>query len=252
MFNYWYVSSPRKKINSIPNILAEFTESMMRDIWLEHRGYDDRTLKDVIYAGGGKKYFNLLINLGLIFIRERNFARLNLTLAGKAILNGESLVKVLTNQILKYQFPSSFSISRGVNVNKRFKIHPFWFLLKILCDSRINYLTQEEIFKIIITEAENDSDKCYEKIISRLIEFRNFGDSCLDKNFAQKYTSSKGTINFEKPFDHLDAIANTIINWLEYTQFISREDGKIFILKEKFDEVKKIIENPIPFIKRPE
>ena len=59
----------------------------------------------------------------------------------------------------------------------------------------------------------------------------------IDKDFAKKYTSSKGTINFTKPFAHLYDIANTIINWLEYTQLIFREDGKIFILEEKIPEV---------------
>lgn len=70
-----------------------------------------------------------------------------------------------------------------VKVSGRFKIHPFQFLLKILSDSRIGYLTQEEIAKIIITEAETEKD--FEKIISRLIEFRNFGDSCLEKTLQK-------------------------------------------------------------------
>jgi len=39
-----------------------------------------------------------------------------LTLAGEAILNGDSPVEVLKNQVLKYQFPSAFSVGRGVNV----------------------------------------------------------------------------------------------------------------------------------------
>lgn len=262
MLNYWWITRPKRKLNSVPEVLSVIAENSLNKIWNEQRGehlnFENLLEKNELKregsridqtGGGGRTYIAWIMSLGLIF-SQQSTKNLQLTLAGKAILDGESPVKILTNQILKYQFPSSFSLK--VKVSERFKIHPFWFLLKILCDGRINFLTQEEIAKIIITEAENETEKCFEKIISRLIEFRNFGESCLDKDFAKKYSSSKGMINFEKPFAHLFDIANTIINWLEYTQFISREDGKIFILEEKFSEVKEIVSKKLEFIKRPE
>ena len=46
-------------------------------------------------------------------------------------MSGESPVEILKNQVLKYQFPSAFSVSRNVQVNNRFKIRPFRFLLKL-------------------------------------------------------------------------------------------------------------------------
>ena len=98
---------------------------------------------------------------------------------------------------------------------------------------RIEFLTQSEIAKIIITEAENESDSCFEYIVKRILEYRSFGDSILDKNFAEKYKSSKGRVNYENPYSHLEDIANTIINWLEYTQLVKREDGAVTILEEK-------------------
>lgn len=67
-----------------------------------------------------------------------------MTLAGEAIMNGESPVPVLTNQTLKYQFPSAFSVGRGVQVLDRFKIRPFRFLLRLLDDDRIGYLTSSK------------------------------------------------------------------------------------------------------------
>lgn len=262
MLNYWWVTRPKRKLNSVPEILSVIAESSLNKIWNEQRGehlnFESALEKNNLKrrgsrtdqtGGGGRTYIAWIMSLGLIFSQQAT-KNLQLTLAGKAILDGEPPVKILTNQILKYQFPSSFSLK--VKVSERFKIHPFQFLLKILSDPRISYLTQEEIAKIIITEAENESDKCYEKIISRLIEFRNFGESCLEKNFAQKYTSSKGNINFGNPFAHLLDIANTIVNWLEYTQLIFREDGKIKILAEQTDEVRKIISKKLEFIKRPE
>ena len=263
LLNYWWVTRPKRKLNSIPDVLAVFAESTTKAIWVGQRGthlsleseLEKSGLKRIgdrrdQTGGGGRTYKAWLVSLGLIFTQATT-RKLQLTLAGEAILNGESPVKILTNQILKYQFPSAFSVGHGVNVNERFKIHPFWFLLKLLTDRRIQYLTQEEIAKIIIIEAENESDKCYEKIISRLIEFRNFGDDCLEKDFALKYTSSKGNVNFANPYAHLLDIANTIANWLEYTQLVIREDNQLKILQERFEEIVQIVDRPIPFIGRP-
>ena len=191
-------------------------------------------------GGGGRTYKAWLVSLGLIFTQEST-KKLQLTLAGEAILNGESPVKILTNQILKYQFPSAFSLEHSVQVNRRCKIHPFWFLLKLLVDRRIEYLTQEESTKIVIIEAEDESNKCYEKIVLRIIEFRNFGNDCLEQSFAQKCTSSKGKVNFKNPFGHLHDIANTIINWLEYTQLVIREERKLRVLSDRINDVFRIV-----------
>ena len=172
MLNYWWVTRPKRKLNSIPDVLAVFAESSMSDTWfgqrnshlslenaLEQSGLKREGDRRDQTGGGGRTYKAWLVSLGLIFVQEST-QKLQLTLAGEAILNGETPVKVLTNQILKYQFPSAFSLERSINVNERFKIHPFWFLLKLLTDNRVQYLTQEEIAKIIIIEAENESKKC--------------------------------------------------------------------------------------------
>lgn len=145
-------------------------------------------------------------------------------------MNGDSPVSVLTNQVLKYQFPSAFSVSRGVNVAERFKIRPFRYLLRLLSDPRIHYLTQDELAKIVITEAENESDACHEHVVSRILAYREGGDRILPRNFAELYTSSKGTVDYSKPYNHLLDIANTIFNWIEYTQLARREDKKLCIL----------------------
>ena len=264
MLNYWWVTRPKRKLNSIPNVLSIFAESAMHEAWngqrnshlslesaLERSGLKRTGDRRDQTGGGGRTYKAWLVSLGLVFV-QKSTQKLKLTLAGEAILNGESPVKILTNQIMKYQFPSAFSLEHSVNVNLRFKIHPFWFLLKLLTDNRVQYLTQEEIAKIIIVEAENESPKCYEKVVSHIVEFRNFGDDCLEEDFARKYTSSKGNVNFKNPFAHLQDIANTIINWLEYTQLVIREEKKLRILPDRAKEVDVIVANAISFISRPE
>lgn len=80
-------------------------------------------------------------------------------------------------------------------------------LLRLLDDDRIGYLTEEEIAKIIVTEAENESGKCLNYIVDRILQFRNYGDSCLEEDFAEKYQSSKGGVNYDDPYSHLMDLA---------------------------------------------
>lgn len=264
MLNYWWVTRPKRKLNSIPEVLATFAELSLNQEWDGQRGshlaYEEALEKAGLKrvgdrrdqtGGGARTYKAWLQSLGLIFTQEST-GKIKLTLAGEAIMNGDSPISVLTNQILKYQFPSAFSVSRGVQVASRFKIRPFRFLLRLLDDKRIMSLSEDEIAKIVVTEAENESDKCFEYIVSRIIQYRNWGDKCLDDDFLLKYQSSKGGINIDYPYSHLLDLANTIVNWLEYTQLINREDGRVYIIDERRSQVKEIINEQLPFIDRPE
>ena len=173
MLNYWWVTRPKRKLNSIPDVLATFAELSLDQEWqgqreshlsfedsLEQAGLKRKGERRDQTGGGARTYKAWVASLGLIFTQEST-GKIKLTLAGEAIMSGDSPVEVLKNQILKYQFPSSFSLSRGVQVAPRFKIRPFRFLLKLLSDSDIEYLTEEEIAKIIVTKAENETDRCY-------------------------------------------------------------------------------------------
>lgn len=264
MLNYWWVTRPKRKLNSIPEVLASFADLSLNQEWegqrnshlayedaLEEAGLKRKGERRDQTGGGGRTYKAWLVSLGLIFTQEST-GKIKLTLAGEAIMNGDSPVEVLKGQILKYQFPSSFSIGRGVQVSSRFKIRPFRFLLKLMTDEKIKYLTEEEIAKVIVTEAENESDKCYNYIVDRIIQFRNYGDACLEEDFFTKYKSSKGAVNPEHPYSHLTDLANTIINWLEYTQLVKRDGGQVAVLDDKREEVKNILAEKTNFIDRPE
>lgn len=264
MLNYWWVTRPKRKLNSIPEVLASFADLSLNQEWegqrnshlayedaLEEAGLKRKGERRDQTGGGGRTYKAWLASLGLIFTQEST-GKIKLTLAGEAIMNGDSPVEVLKGQILKYQFPSSFSIGRGVQVSSRFKIRPFRFLLKLMEDEKIKYLTEEEIAKVIVTEAENESDKCYNYIVDRIIQFRNYGDACLEEDFFTRYKSSKGAVNPEHPYSHLMDLANTIINWLEYTQLVKRDGRQVAVLDDNREEVKSILADKPNFIDRPE
>lgn len=264
MLNYWWVTRPKRKLNSIPEVLSTFAELSLDQEWQGQRD-SHLSLEDALEAsglkrkgerrdqtgGGARTYRAWVASLGLIFT-QGSTGKLKLTLAGEAIMNGDSPVEVLKNQIVKYQFPSAFSISRGVQVSPRFKIRPFRFLLRVLMDDRIMYLTEEEIAKVIVVDAENETERCYEHVIDKLLQFREVGNACLDEDFLEKYKSSKGDVNPDHPFSHLTDLANTLINWLEYTQLVKRDMGQVRILEDKIGEVQAILDAPAPFIDRPE
>ena len=273
MLNYWWVTRPKRKLNSIPEILACCADVSLNSEWqgnvythlafekaLEDTGLKRAGPRRDQRGGGGRTYYAWISSLGLVFVQETT-GQTKLTLAGEAILNGDSPVDVLKGQILKYQFPSPFSLSPSTSrtrVNSRFKIRPFRFLLRLLRESRLdNFLSQEEIGRIVATEAENESDHCYERIVKRILEYRDNGPKALSDDFFTLYAPSTGKVNPKHPYSHLDDLANTMVNWLDYAQFILRETddaGKpiIRLLPEKLDEVDAVLADGTKLIDRPQ
>lgn len=266
MINYWWVTRPKRRLSSIPEDLAVFAEISLDQEWQGQRG-THLSFEDALEAaglkrkgerrdqtgGGARTYTAWFVSLGLIFTQEST-GLMKLTLAGEAIMAGESPVEILKGQILKYQFPSSYSMSRGVSVSSRFRIRPFRFILRLLADSRIQYLTEEEIAKIVLVEAENETEACFIGTAEKICMFRQSGDSVLDSRFFEKYAPKTGTVNKDHPFSHLKDTANTFINWIEYTQLAKRDDGdrKLRIIPEKTEEVSMILSENPSFIDRPE
>ena len=265
MLNYWWVTRPKRKLDSVPEVLATFADISLNQEWSgqrnTHIAYEEALEKAGLKrvgsrrdqsGSGGRTYGAWLVSLGLIFFHSKT-GNIKLTLAGEAIMNGDSPVSILKNQVLKYQFPSAFSLSKGVQVSNRFKIRPFLFLLKLLSDDRLErYLTQDEIAKIVAVDAENETSKTYEGVVKKIQRFREIGDSCLDPSFFELYKPSRGTINPNHPYTHLQDMANTMINWIEYIQLAKRNDEKqLTILDEKQFEVDDILAAIPPFIERP-
>ena len=265
MINTWWVTRPKRKLNSIPEVLAILADVSLNQAWHGQRG-THLSLEEALESaslkrtgerrdqtgGGGRTYVAWVASLGLVFTQQST-GNLKLTLAGEAIMNGDSPVEILKNQVLKYQFPSAFSLSRGVKVSPRFKIRPFRFLLRLLMDEEIEYLTEEEIAKIIITNAENETESCYKNVKEKLKAFRSFGDKSLEADFNAKYAPKTGKVNAEHPYSHLIDIANTLMNWLEYTQLAKRSEGHfIRVIYDKRAEIAEILNISTPFIDRPE
>lgn len=268
MLNYWWVTRPKRKLNSIPEVLACCSSVSLNCEWQGNRythlafeqALENSGLKRIGNrrdqgGGGGRTYYAWLFSLGLVFTHEET-GQTKLTLAGEAIVNGNDSVSVLRNQVLKYQFPSPFSLSPAsakVRVAPRFKIRPFRFLLRLLRDNRLGYvLSQEEIGRVVCVEAANERDSTYEYVVSRILAYRDYGTASLIDDYFVQYAPSTGRVNPDHPYSHLDDLANTLINWLEYTQFISRNNACISILPEKINDVDEVLNDGSRLIERPE
>lgn len=207
-------------------------------------------------GSGGRTYMTWLSSLGLVFNHK---GLLYPTLAGEAILNGASLSDVMTGQLLKFQYPSPFSLNRFIDICPRFnKIHPFRFLLRLMNDPMLGYVTEREISLIVIEEAENDTDSCYEKVRNHLFDYREHGDASLlpIQEFFEQYCP-KGNCNSQPLFRYFTDIGNTFVNYLEITQLIQRiqtEDLKekhVVISPERKDDVERILRMPFTYIAKP-
>ncbi|MDR1641536.1 MAG: restriction endonuclease [Clostridiales bacterium] len=264
MINYWWATRPKRSLNSIPEVLAAIADVALNAQWdaqrrthlsfesaLETAGIKREGERRDQTGGGGRTYLAWVSSLGLVF-RQEGTGDLKLTLAGEAILAGDSSVAVIKNQVLKYQFPSSYSQGKGVNLNPRFRLRPFRFLLRLLSDPYISFLSEDEIAKVVIVEAENETELCYRKVVDKLLMFRSLGDASLDHDFLEKYHSSKG-INLSNPYSNLGAVANTFELWLEYTQLARRGNDKLIrILPDKKAEVETLLAHKPSFVDRPE
>jgi len=256
MINNWMLSRPNRKLIPIIDTLSVFSLLTLGESWtsdvqrqlnfeieLERAGLKRSGTRRDQRAGGARTYESWLNSLGLIY-KENDTNVLRLTMAGEALINGEPPVPIMTHQLLKYQYPSPYSMRQRVNIHPRFKIRPFRFILRLLLDSRIGSLSKQELARIVMTEAENESDKCFEHVVARVISYRNNGDTILSPDFSQNYPSStSGVQTLERTLYRLEDNANTLINYLEYTQLIVRvtPSSPIYIPQDLLQNVRSLL-----------
>ena len=113
MLNYWWVTRPKRKLDSIPEVLAAFADISLNQEWSGQRdtqmAYEEALEKAGLKrvgtrrdqsGSGGRTYAAWLRSLGLI-CEESTTKGVYLTLAGEAIIEGKSPVAVLRKQVLK-------------------------------------------------------------------------------------------------------------------------------------------------------
>ena len=254
-YEHWFVSRQKRKLTTILPALIAFSDVCVGKEWsgnhelqfkfedeLQKRSITEhgklRARKTGNGGGGIRTLFKQLKDLGLVFTEEENgFCRL--TLIGEALVKGSiSFVDGMRMQLQKYQYPSATSYKGSGSVSKRFKIHPFQFIFRLLLDERLeNTLFQNELSDIVIHLADSDNRECYEKVVSDILYFRNTGTI---RNPAPKPPGD------EKTYSN---IANTFFNYISLTQYVDRGFGSLMLRQERRNKVEEFIQpNPRFFL----
>lgn len=264
LINNWHVPRNKRKLYPIVPALSAFSLQNIGDIWvkdlnrqldfeeiLEEKGLKRKGPRRNQKGGGARTYEAWVSSLGLTF-EETDSKKTRLTMTGDALVNGESPVPIMTKQLMHFQYPSPYSLRSRVQINKRFKIRPFRFLIKLLLDKRLSsdktdgkpYLTKSEIGCIVSLEAENESRTCFDQIVLRLLEFRKKGYDALAQGFEEDVPSTNtGIRTREATIKALEDNANTFINYLEYSQLVVRDEPSkpIYIPDNRIEDAKAII-----------
>lgn len=224
-------------------------EEMLEDAGLKADGqpYDPN-------SGGARTYKAQLECLGLLFLDDTGSDTVyRPTLAGEAILEGDNPWRILRWQLMKFQYPSPYSKNPNVKINPQFKIRPFYFLLRLLRDDEIGYLTQEEVGKIVIVYGR--SSNSYDDVKQMILNHRDKGDDILPDTFIQDSTAPRiKRHSLAKRKDYLEDKANIFFNYLESTRLVIRPDERstMEINPEMIDLVEEFEDEDFSLIDYPE
>lgn len=247
---YWFFPRPQRKLYRIPLTVAAIREVAEGRKWqgarelhlafeevLEREGIKRVGSRRDQRGSGGRTHAALLRSLGLTFLQSDG--TLQLTLAGQDLAAGMPPAAILRDQVLKYQFPSPYSLGSNVKVDTSFRIRPIAFLLRLLLDQRIERLTQEEIALRVLPLAKSNDENTYEGVVARIREFRTDGHFGLEPGFWESVRSPRG--NAGRVSSALGDIANTSMNWLEHTGVIEREAAEVWVAQGAEAEARRLV-----------
>lgn len=200
-------------------------------------------------SGGPRTYLAQLRSLGLMFVRENN--SLWLTKAGQDIVDGKPPLPILQKLLLRYQYPSMYSVGQNVKIHPNIKVKPFVFILKLLNAPEIGYLTNEEM---VIPIIYGHNPNCYNICIEKILQLRN-GQSIFniisdDNDYHTPRTIGRTK---EKALKDIMDIANTCKNYLQACCLIDtiKEAGakeQITINTDMLDIIQTAFNNEDKFI----
>lgn len=227
--DYWFISRAKRTLDEIPDATRIFASTAADKVWNQSTqlAYEaglvaikpDQPLGLGRKGGGARTYKAILESLGLVYIDEGRVARL--TLAGEAVRDNDTSVPdrsaraVVTRQVIRFQYPSVYAAGGPSAVATRFRLRPMVLLMRLLSRPELGgYLTQAELAHRIMVLGDSDSEATA-KVISEAI---------LDDRAAPPVVSKSGNI-----WD----TANVFINWLGYTELISRGTGDFRVAPAK-------------------
>ncbi len=161
-------------------------------------------------SGGPRTYESQMSLLGLLFKDKEG--KLNLTQAGEDLVAFNNTAKTFEYQVLKAQFPSAYSMSKGVGLDKNIKIRPFIFLLKLANDEELNGLADKDMVVPVVFGKDANCFEICKKLIQKL---RIDGVESVIPDDETIRTSKTLNNSYEQRLSDIHDIANTFKNILE-------------------------------------
>jgi len=202
-------------------------------------------------SGGPRTYESQMSLLGLLYKDKKG--NLNLTQAGEDLVAFNDTAKTFEYQILKAQFPSTYSLATGVGLDKSIKIRPFIFLLKLAADPEINGLTDKDmVVPVVFGKTENSFDLCKSLILKLRIE----GPEAVIPDDLSIRTNRTLKNTYAQVLEEIHNIANTFKNILDSSGVTTLRDveGKprLFPRPDILNRIPEIDALPyVDFIKLP-
>lgn len=258
--NHWFITRPKRRLTLAADTLRVFMAVAQGEKWRGNRQlhlmFEDALEQNGIKAvgerrdrqgGGGRTYASWLYALGLYFFDKEG--KVWTTLAGEGLLKNEPPAPIFTNQLMKFQYPSPYSVA--IRLNPRFRVFPYRFILRLLLHKDLGgYLTEKEVGLFASTLGETDKD--LDKVVEAIEIYRNLGSSddnisaILGDGWERKYTSIG-------KLQELIDIGNTMFNNLDITGLFEKVSQPVPAFKIHDNSiliVKEILKNKVQLFKR--
>ncbi|RCK56818.1 hypothetical protein DTO57_13075 [Microbacterium sorbitolivorans] len=245
---YWMFSRPQRKLYRLPLTVTALHEVAGGDEWAgkreQHIAFEERLEREGIKrpgarrdasGSGGRTHAALVRSLGLAFDSSET-KRLELTIAGQTLAEGSRPIDVLKHQVMRFQYPSPYSLQIGIE--ERFRLRPMVLVLRLLLHPGLGgSLTIDDMAFVVMVEGVSDSAKEAERIAGLLAEYARNGID--EDDFVARYGKPDDT--FDALQKRLFDIANTAFNWLEITGVIERGKRKISLPDSLVTEAEALV-----------
>lgn len=212
---------------------------------LEHYGLKAGGDQRDVNSGGSRTYEAQMRSLGLLY--KDSEGGLKLTQAGQDLVEFVEPSKTFEYQILKFQYPSSYSLGRNVAIDPSIRIRPFLFLLKLANDPDLNGLSDKDM---VVPVVFGKSDASYTLCKNLIFRLREEGIESVIPDDESIRTPRTINNSFEQRINDICDIANTFKNVLQGSGLVDLRDvGGMVRVFPRHDVIQRIGEiDVLPFV----
>ena len=261
----WWLTRPVRTPSAHDLTLQVFAKVAAEKVWKRNKslhfdfekklgeaGIKRKRVSDVGRGSGGRTWASLLRALGYWYPSETD-GKVILTPVAEALIKGDRVKAHIVKQIMCYQIPNAYFLFGDFRErpDPAFKIFPFRFMLKVLLDKEVGYLTLDEIALFVVTvKTSNEFDKVKDTILKYRELYKKDGTGLRDrveliKEIQRVYDHRQrknAHLDFRGYLNFVRDIANTFMINLGYIDGIERGKGTIYIKHKEEETVKDLLD----------